>query len=358
MNCAPSDQVDFLRRAALEKRTSSPRATVLRKRRREDEAHHWWTVQRLNEEDDEEGPPGDEDDYDPSKYLALPTEEERKECYRKFYKATSSATLAAGICGICARECRAMDESLQKMSLDDIPNSHRLVPRVLHPAHDLYSNRLLQPEAVEVDGPRTIVSVCLACLDELRKPGDKPPQYSLANRLWIGRILWQLQVLTFPEQLLIAHLYPRVFVFKLFPKRQGSVRQASGLQNAMRGNVSTYDMPMDGISTMIQGNLMPRRPAVLASLITVTFIGLGDLPKAWIHSTFRVRRKVVHDALLWLKENNPYYAEIDISASHLEELPEDDVPEEVMDIICQSDDVGMIEQESAGYVPQDNDEGS
>ena len=195
-------------------------------------------------------------------------------------------------------------------------------------------------------------------MDELRKPGDKPPQYSLANRLWIGRILWQLQVLTFPEQLLIAHLYPRVFVFKLFPKRQGSVRQASGLQNAMRGNVSTYDMPMDGISTMIQGNLMPRRPAVLASLITVTFIGLGDLPKAWIHSTFRVRWKVVHDALLWLKENNPYYVEIDISASHLEELAEDDIPEEVMDIIRQSDDVGMIEQESAVYVPQDNDEGS
>jgi len=124
MNCAPPDQVDFLRRAALEKRTSSPRATVLRKRRWEDEAHHRWTVQQLNEEDDEEGPPGDEDDYDPSKYLALPMEEERKECYRKFYKATSSATLAAGICGICARKCRAMDESLQKMSLDDIPNSH------------------------------------------------------------------------------------------------------------------------------------------------------------------------------------------------------------------------------------------
>jgi len=117
-------------------------------------------------------------------------------------------------------------------------------------------------------------------------------------------------------------------------------------------------MPMDGISTMIQGNLMPRRPAVLASLITVTFIGLGDLPKAWIHSTFRVRWKVVHDALLWLKENNPYYVEIDISASHLEELAEDDIPEEVMDIIRQSDDVGMIEQESAVYVPQDNDEGS
>jgi len=70
-----------------------------------------------------------------------------------------------------------------------------------------------------------------------------------------------------------------------------------------------------------------------------------------------VRRRVVYDALLWLKENNPYYAEIEISTSHLGELPEDDVLEEVMGIICHSDDIGMIEQESVGYVPQDDNEG-
>ena len=250
-----------------------------------------------------------------------------------------------------------MEEKLNKMALSDVPNSHRLVPKTPHPAHDIYNGRLLQPEAVAVDGQHTIISICQACLDELHKPGDKPPRYSLANNLWIGRIPWQLQLLTFPEQLLIAHLYPRVFVFKLFPKRQGGVRQASGLQNAIRGNVSTYDMSMDGITGMIQGNLMPRWPTILASLITVTFIGLGDLPKAWIHSTFRVRRKVVHDALLWLKENNPYYGDIEVSVPHLEELPEDDVPEEITDIINQSDDIGMVEQESAGYVPQDDNEG-
>ena len=90
----------------------------------------------------------------------------------------------------------------------------------------------------------------------------------------------------------------------------------------------------------------------------MTFIGLGELPKAWIHSTFRVRRKVVHNTLFWLKENNPkYYGDIEISDSHLKELPEDSVPEEITSILRQSDDVGMIEQESAGYVPQDDNEG-
>ena len=48
---------------------------------------------------------------------------------------------------------------------------------------------------------------------------------------------------------------------------------------------------MDGISSMLHGNLMPRPPAVLASVISVTFIGLGDLPKHWLRTTFRVRRR-------------------------------------------------------------------
>lgn len=45
-----------------------------------------------------------------------------------------------------------------------------------------------------------------------------PPCYALANQLWIGQIPQQLQVLTFPEQLLVSLVCPHVFVFKLFPK--------------------------------------------------------------------------------------------------------------------------------------------
>ncbi|KIO06694.1 hypothetical protein M404DRAFT_24394 [Pisolithus tinctorius Marx 270] len=261
VNCTPQDQVEFLCKAALEKSSGIPGRSVLQKCRREDEMQPRWTVPCLDLDDGEEGEELQADENsrnDPSKYLALPTDTERKACYRKFYEATSSTALATGICGVCARECGAMDESLHRMALSDIPNSHRLVPKVLHPAHDIYNGQLLQPEAVEVNGPHTTTSVCQACLDELRKPSNKPPRYALANGLWIGRIPWQLQVLTFPEQLLIAHLYPRVFVFKLFPKHQGGTRQASGLQNAMRSNVSTYDMSMDGISAMLRGDLMPR----------------------------------------------------------------------------------------------------
>ena len=247
MKSAPPEQIEFLHNVALQKKGGTQHPTVHQKHKREHVILPRRTAQCLDKGDEELD---EEDDrHEPSKYLALPTEEEHKACYRRFYEVTSGAATSTGICGVCTRECGAMEESLNRMALSDGPNSYRLVFKTPHPAHDIYDGRLLQLEVVETDGQHTFISVCQACLDELWKPGDKPPQCSLANNLWVGWIPWQLQGLTFPEQLLIAHFYPHVFVLKLFPKRQGSVRQASGLQNALRGNVSTYDMSIDGIAS-------------------------------------------------------------------------------------------------------------
>ncbi|KAK7055633.1 hypothetical protein R3P38DRAFT_2848150, partial [Favolaschia claudopus] len=163
-----------------------------------------------------------------------------------------------------------------------------------------------------------------------------------------------LQILTFPEQLLIALLYPRVYVFKLHPLCPGK-KDPSTLQRGLRGTVSTYDLDSDGIASMLAGDLMPRPPAVLASVISVTYIGLGELPKNWLRSTFRVRRKVVFDALRWLKENNPkYYGDIRIDMTRVAALPEDDVPLEITSIVRQSTDTGIVDQESDGYTVDHN----
>jgi len=225
-----------------------------------------------------------------------------------------------------------------------------------HPQHTLFNGKLLEPKGVSGDGNHAVVMTCADCFNDLKKPTDQPPRYSLANNMWIGGIPWRLQTLTFPEQLLIALLYPRVYVFKLYPRKFHGIRDATSLQRGMRGNVSTYDMDMEGIAKMVEGNLMPRPPAVLASVISVTFVGLGDLPKKWLRTTFRVRRQVVFEALRWLKNNNPkYYGGIEIDGRRIAQLPEDDVPVEVLGIVRQSTDTGLVDQESAGYVPMDDD---
>ena len=259
---------------------------------------------------------------------------------------------------MCARECGVLENKVLAIPLSLIPNSARLIPSRPHAAHDLYRGRLLEPEGVVGENDDPLVSVCGQCLEELKKPGHKPPKYSLANGLWIGQTPWPLQLLTFPEQLLIALLYPRVYVFKLFPKRQQGARNMATLQRAMRGNVTTYELNLEAISSMVDGKLMPRPPAILASLISVTFIALGEVPKKWLHSTFRVRRQVVSNVLQWLKVNNPkYYRDIEISPTRINSLPEDDVPEEITAIIRQSEDLGVLEEENDSYVPPDDNEG-
>jgi hypothetical protein len=140
-------------------------------------------------------------------------------------------------------------------------------------------------------------------------------------------------------------------------KKFSGNRDGSMLHRAMRGNVSSYDLPVDGIASMLDGRLMPRSPTILASLISVTFIGLGELPRQWMKTTFRVRRQVVFEALRWLKQNNPkYYGNIKISSARIEELPEDDIPQEIIGIVRQSTDLGIVDQESDGYVPDDDGE--
>ena len=66
---------------------------------------------------------------------------------------------------------------------------------------------------------------------------------------------------------------------------------------------------------------------------------------------------MVFEALRWLKANNQkYYGDIQIDPERLCGLPEDDVPIEILSVIRQNDDTGLVDQESAGYAPMDSDE--
>lgn len=349
---APPQLLDILREAGQSKATAREQAKETRAVTRKRKLAETQNTRRTAAHIENELEAIESECRDIHKFLELPTNEEVKSCYGKFWDATSNKALQMTICGVCAREVSVHEDRPRLWRLTDLPNSSRLVPSSPHPAHDLFDGKLLEPRGVEGEGEGVRVHVCKHCAEELGKDGEKPPPLSLANNMWIGRVPWQLQVLTFPEQLLIALIYPRVYVFKLFPKKMGGRREA--LQRAMRGNVSSYELSADGITSMVEGCLMPRPPAILASVISVTFIGLGELPRNWLRTTFRVRRHFIAEALRWLKDHNPkYYGNIEISNSRIQQLPEDDVPEEISSLVRQSTDTGIIDQESEGYVPRD-----
>ena len=296
------------------------------------------------------------DAYDVERYLDIPSAEEIMTCNHSFYDRTSNKALKMAICGVCARELLVEEENVCVLWIDEIPNFQRLRPHTRHPAQILVEGSLLAGEAVHETSHGAMVNVCRQCLSSLESTTEAPPMFSLANNMWLGNIPTVLSTLTFPEQLLVSHLYPRVYVFKLYPKK-GFAGEASKLQKAMRGTVSTFELDMHGITSMIEGNLMPRPPSLLASLISVTYIGLGSLPKHWLRQFFRVRRNYVVTALLWLKENNPkYYGNVEIDVNRLNCLPEDDIPVELLSIVRQSKEVEVVVEESAGYVPGDDDD--
>jgi hypothetical protein len=296
--------------------------------------------------------------HDHSNFLKLPTDEERKECYRRYYEATSNAAVAMGVCAICGREVGIRDDKLSLCPLDTLPNCERLQPRIPHLGHDLFDGCLMEPRGVVTrQGKIHLVKACGKCLKDMESKRDGPPPLSLANNMWIGRVPWELETLTCSERLLIALLYPRVFVFKLFPKQLHGRPEEASLQRAMRGTVSSYDMDVEGVAAMVEGRLMPRPTAILASVISVTLFGRGTPQKHWLRGMFRVRRRAVLN-LVWLKANNPkYYGDIEISDQRLADLPEDDIPIEILDIVRHSEDVGSVIQESAGYVPVDEEKG-
>ncbi|KAG1859029.1 hypothetical protein DFJ58DRAFT_715769 [Suillus subalutaceus] len=217
---------------------------------------------------------------DHSQYLALPSEEEVKKCFRAFRSATSNSALAMLICVVCARELMSYE-----VSVDSIPRSVTL-----------WEGMLLLDGHIKGNAPNAT-----GWLYSKDSHGGNP----------------------------------------------------SHMQRGMAGNATLYDMNTDDVAKMIGGQFLPQPVDTLASIIGITYIGKQDLPKDWLKSTFCVRRAVVFNALVWLKANNPLYADIQISEDLLARLPEDEVPEEIISIIRHeaSDDVAM--RESEGYVPSE-----
>jgi hypothetical protein len=287
-------------------------------------------------------------------FLRPPSDSVTKNCLRSFYLATSNEQLVLRTCAVCAREHLITEEPVAFYNYSTIPNTDRLRPAVAHVAQTLLNGCILLESACSRD-PDPLIPICDQCYKSLQNPSNGPPAFSLANNLWIGPMPVELQALTLPEQLLISRIYPRVFIVKLRPKKHAG-GDPNTMQSGLRGNVTSFAMNTDKICSMVSGSLMPQNPSVLASLITIAYIGSGALPKMWLTHAFKVRRQRIVDALLWLKANNRHYSDIVIDTAQLNFIPEDDVPVELLATVRQETDETMANTEGASYVPVNSDD--
>ncbi|KIJ09799.1 hypothetical protein PAXINDRAFT_86949 [Paxillus involutus ATCC 200175] len=107
---------------------------------------------------------------------------------------------------------------------------------------------------------------------------------------------------------------------------------------------------------MVQGNLLPPRPVILVSMISITIVGPKNLPNHCMPSMVTVSRSHVRNVLLFLCRENPLYQNIIISEENSNMLPEGGFPDALRSTTQHPDDLFSLEQERAGYVVQDDDD--
>ncbi|KAF8804167.1 hypothetical protein BYT27DRAFT_7214241 [Phlegmacium glaucopus] len=278
-------------------------------------------------------------------FMKSPSKEVVEAAMAEFIDRTNNLALATGVCAACAREMPVKE--LTTHTLNSILNPARLRPEESHPHHDLFQDMLLHPPGIL---NARFAYLCDDCVRALKS--DSVPMFALANKLWIGKIPHELAFLTLPERILIGKYFPAAYIFKLFPKKTGAHRwEKSQLYSGLKGNVSTYRLDQSQISSMVDGLILPPISKVLAATIGITFVGPKNLPEKSMPKMFRVRRSRVREALEWLRANNPLYSNISISASRLEQLPENGIPYELMATVKHSSDMNMLYAEQDGYVP-------
>ena len=138
--------------------------------------------------------------------------------------------------------------------------------------------------------------VCKRCTKD-------PVTFSAENDMDPGPVPKELTGLTQVEQLLIAQIIPMMTI----------VRLPRGGQFGYSGNI--INLPQD----------LPSLVSSLSRRVTDTdIVVIRKQLEENTHHDFRVRRNVIHRALRYLKDHNPFYGHIDINDDNLQLLPEDD----------------------------------
>ncbi|KAF7983526.1 hypothetical protein HWV62_21078 [Athelia sp. TMB] len=235
-----------------------------------------------------------------------PTDREREEIIRNFCDAQLPEEFEEVGCAVCGQLVkRSVSESLEDVNFDEallhgIPGSTRKE-----------RTRSSQP-IEETEGPilaRSCTHICNDCLGFLEK--DRVPMNALANGLWLGDVPAALQGITYAEKVLIARARHNRCVVKV----------QSGMWK-MQANAVSFSNPIHSVY-----NTLPPSIAAVEEVLAFIYIGHVQPEEDDLKKTpMVVRRSKVTAALEWLKLNNEFYADLNISYTNLAEYPEHGCP--------------------------------
>ena len=216
--------------------------------------------------------------YTPKKdtFLIAPSEDVIKECVSAFINRTSNKALCHPTCAVCAAD--GLKNNTRNIPVDDMVNKQLLQPPIAHNSHQLTDGMLLEQAGVMDDKRGQMLTVCAVCEKDIR--AGKVPKLALANGMWLGKVPMELQVLTFPECVLVTKCFPAAYMVKLLLKKKGAKTWSSlGCNTGMKGNVSTYHLNVEDIANLVNPVVMPPSPVLFAAMIGITIVGPHNLPK-------------------------------------------------------------------------------
>jgi hypothetical protein len=189
-------------------------------------------------------------------------------------------------------------------------------------------------------------SVCIECARSIAK--GETPRHSITNGFDFGEIPPQLQDLTLLEEMLISQARPRFTIVRL---KMGSIQNSNLLTRAIKSNVIAFPQDLSGVYNALT---IPLRMESAPEFIKVILSGKVTVQQriSAISKFGRVRRQRVIDAVIWKKNNDPYFASVNIDIENRTDLPEDGIPLELTNSISEiSDD---LPGEEVGQDSQDD----
>ena len=213
-----------------------------------------------------------------------------------------------------------------------------------------------RPGIVRV-GIGTTSQVCSSCLSTLqpKRTGKKsvPPVSAPWNSHALldfgGEVPTELQDLTLPERLMLCPIKCIIRVMKLV-----SYGNPNSRQRFVKGNSISFLQDIGEVAAVL-----PTK-GVLSKYLKVCFAGDETCPMEiqQVKRMFVVRRQKVLLALTWLCTHNEAFkrAGIKIDQELIDSLPENGVPDEIIETLVTTKDSSAVLRASSSYVPHDNAE--
>jgi hypothetical protein len=212
--------------------------------------------------------------------------------------------------------------SLSEINIDILKPFTNLPTQMPMPCDDKMSleNTLINPEGITVDEKgQSMLKLCKTCYNALRH--GKTPPLSLANGTYIGAVPSELSDLTPIEEAMIARCRAKCWIVQL--KEENPEVIMPDAQRGVRGHIIIYPQRPSEIA-----KILPPPLNDLLTPICVLFDGANAPTLEWLQEKAKplcVRREKVHNALVWLKNNNPLYEDIEINNGLLNSLDENHI---------------------------------